>query len=801
MSRLAAIMVLAALIGGPARAGEDELPFSTGSATVEGWVVGEVVQHEEFTRFFLKKGEAATCVEIRYKGRNDPDEWSSNLYRIQPCPGHEANEPLLRSLIGQVRKWEQAEDHRPFAWKIPQFFKDSNFFLLMNRSVQLLSGEGELPFSTGDTLVKGWVVGEIVRHEEFTRFFLKGGEADSCVEIRYKRKEDPEEWSSDLYRIQPCPEYVADEPFLRLLIEQLREWERGEDHKPFVWKIPRFTKGSQYYLVLNGLALLLFLVLLVVWLLRFHQDRIAILSAAGLAAGALAVLLCAWDPSRIPTWWITILHEGYGYQNVMHLAGKGVHAGDNFLTLQLLWSGERAGVEGGMVLRTTVFVNLCLAVVNTAAFFVAVYLATRRLLAGLLMSVLLAGNVCFLNALASETPAQMVLSYFFIFALAAACLNVREKIGRIASWIAVLQFLLVGFLICTTRQEMIVLVVPAVLAGLARFFSLDPYIRDFFKLWWGRAVRHWRWVLPATGVVAVISTPWWVDFFYTGDPRIGWAIDGLFPFNPSFLTLPWFLMAYLPLGLILLFLLGVVHTFRQPLKFLLLPLSLLVLWRTIYSATHGWGGPFYERFRFLTLLTPVCVFLAVFGLRELNGWLERVSWLKRRARLFAVLFGLTFLLWWPMGWGVYFDRGHELPGVSRSRVLLSRNQQTEVRYMLDLMDRYPDCLILTRTIKHDDYGKPQYLWGLFGKREQMDLFSQKKGETLEQVAAERAAGSHCVLFYYGLDCLKGTGDRCRTQIENRPVVEERRFDDLPYTDFHGGDSYPPIIRLGVYRVK
>jgi len=679
------------------------------------------------------------------------------------------------------------------------------------------AGEEELPFKAGDAPVEGWVVGKVVRHDEFVRFFLKKGEAINCVEIRYKRTDDPGEWSSRRYRIQPCPGEAADEPFLRLLLGQLRDWEQAEDRTPFVGKVSRFSRDGEteesdtgfpsdfypyvFYQLLNGAALALFLLLLGIWLRHIRRDRVVILPAAGLAAVALAALICAGDPSRLPAGWVTVLHEGYGYQNLMQLAGLGVHSGDNFLVWQELWAGGGATAFGGEILRSTVFVNLCLAVFNLFAFFAAACLATRRILVGVLLAILMAGNINFINSAVSETPAQLVLVYFFLFALAAAVLNAREKLGRAATVMAGLQLLLAGFLICETRQEMIALVVPAVLVGFARFFSLDARIADFFRFWWGRTVRHWRWVLPVTLAVAAGSTFWWVNYHYAGDPRVGWAIDGLFPFNPSFLTPPWFLQAYLPLGLVLLFILGMVHSFRRPLKFFLLPLTLLILWRTIYSATHGWGGPFYERFRFLTLLTPLCIFLAAFGVRELKYWQERIAWLKKHTRILLVAFGLTFLVWWPLGWGVHFDRGHQLPQLPQKRVLLSRNQQTEVRFLLDLIDRYPKCVFMTRNIKYEDSSRPTYYWGWFGKETRMDLFEEKPEETPEAAAAEHVPDAACVLFYYGLDCNKQSGDRCRAQTENLPVVEEHLLESLQYTDFHGNDSYPEKIRLAVMRVR
>jgi hypothetical protein len=140
--------------------------------------------------------------------------------------------------------------------------------------------------------------------------------------------------------------------------------------------------------------------------------------------------------------------------------------------------------------------------------------------------------------------------------------------------------------------------------------------------------------------------------------------------------------------------------------------------------------------------------------------------------------------------------------MSHSRVLLSRNQQTEVRYMLDLMDRYPDCVFVTRTMKYGDGRELTYFWGRFGKAVRLDLFPQKEGETLEEVVAGHVPAGPCVLFYHGLDCNKVSGDHCREQISPRAVVEERLLENLQYSfDHHGVGTHGPVIRLGVFSVR
>jgi hypothetical protein len=97
--------------------------------------------------------------------------------------------------------------------------------------------------------------------------------------------------------------------------------------------------------------------------------------------------------------------------------------------------------------------------------------------------------------------------------------------------------------------------------------------------------------------------------------------------------------------------------------------------------------------------------------------------------------------------------------------------------------------------------QPTFLWGWFGRQVRMDLFEEKPGETLEAVANEYVPESPCVLFYYGLDCNKESGDCCAAQTENRPVLEDHLLDDLQYTDFHEADAHPPVIRLAVLWVR
>ena len=65
----------------------------------------------------------------------------------------------------------------------------------------------------------------------------------------------------------------------------------------------------------------------------------------------------------------------------------------------------------------------------------------------------------------------------------------------------------------------------------------------------------------------------------------------------------------------------------------------------------------------------------------------------------------------------FFGRGQQLPGVSTAEAFLARNQQTEVRYLLDLTARYPRCVFVAKTARADNAAsdpRTGYRWLAFG---------------------------------------------------------------------------------------
>ncbi len=78
------------------------VPFAVGD-TLVGWTVDEVqADHIEFVRVFFDKGGTATGIEVRYQ-EGDPDEWSTELYRLMPAPALQPPEELLKATMGLLR--------------------------------------------------------------------------------------------------------------------------------------------------------------------------------------------------------------------------------------------------------------------------------------------------------------------------------------------------------------------------------------------------------------------------------------------------------------------------------------------------------------------------------------------------------------------------------------------------------------------------------------------------------------------------------------------------------------------------
>ena len=535
------------------------------------------------------------------------------------------------------------------------------------------------------------------------------------------------------------------------------------------------------------------LVLLVVILERWTRDRprarrrVLIGAAAALAGGA--ALFVVTGPQTIPTGWVAVLMEGRSIRNIRQLYGRGAHFGSGFDSLNEWVLGSDP-----ISLPEIVHVNVCLAVINAVVFLVLARQVLPAWWAAIGFTALYALNLNTLNAAVSETPAMLWTTYFLASCLAGAVIADRHA-GVGLRRLSLAALALLAWLASLLRRELLVIGGPAVAVALMRELGWDAQLEQALR-------RLGRWLVGLLGgplwvLLAVLALLMSVQFLpWLG--RASYLVDGLAPLNVSFLMLPQKLAVYLPVGLIALFVLGLAYTLRRWRVFLLLPVTVLMLFKVYASATQG----LLEGFRYNTFLTPVVCVIALFGYRELALLAQRWDWPHWWRRAAAVVLVLSMTAWQPFGPREVFGRRHVLPGLASAEPLLGRNQQTEVRYMLDLVARYPHCALLTKVPRDEsDTDRPvEYRWVAFGAPLPNYREMVYAGERPEEVGARLAPEASCVLFYRSLDCHLLETDGCAPEIAGRTPLEEHVLADLQYSDIDSYGGHAAELRLGVYRL-
>lgn len=539
------------------------------------------------------------------------------------------------------------------------------------------------------------------------------------------------------------------------------------------------------WIAANGVTLALLVMLVGGWG-RSRPDL-----RSRVAIGALCLLLVPvvffLRPVTVPTGSVTVLMEGPSIRNVQQLYGEAAHAGTGFYLL-----GERLAGHGVGTLRALVDLNAHLLFVNTVLFFLIAAAALESWVAAVVFAWGYASNLNTLHAAYSETPAMLWTTHFWLGCIAGGALGDRDAPAwlRRVAWSCLVM--LTG-LAALLRVELLVLSAPAVVLGAAAVLGWEAPVQ--------RAARRFGgWVLALLraplGIFLLVCIPLaWLEFVSWSGTDASWIIAGLRPFNFSFLTLPGSLSVFLPFGFILLFLLGIVYTLRRWFSFLLLPVSLLVLFKIYGAAAHG---VFFERFRYLTFLTPVVLFIGLFGFGQLADWARRWQWPAWWRRLTWVLLLASLHVWQAPGPKEFFRRRQTLPGVTTDERLLGWNQQTEVRYLLDLIDRYPECVFLAKTPGASSADtRSGSSWVVFGApvpyRETAD-----SGSDVQEVVHMLAPRAQCVLFYRSLDCNRADVDPCERETHGRVALEERVFENLPYSDISEYGAHRAEIRLAVY---
>jgi hypothetical protein len=496
----------------------------------------------------------------------------------------------------------------------------------------------------------------------------------------------------------------------------------------------------------------------------------------GIAAALLAVVLIRFPAREIPVDWITVLSEGTGKRNVLHVFGEGVRAGPGFSALTGLVT--RPDV---LPIRSVVHLNVCLTLVNGALYFlVARQVLKSALGAFVLLALFVASPMLRFSAL-SELPSQLIGLYLLSSVVGAFGLrSEHQTTSRLAFALLFVSTVLVAL----TRVEVAVLGAGALAIGALHVRSgpaavsalerrLIELLRRLWKLpWW----QHALWIAAFLVLERAFSG------------RLAWAIAGVSPANFSFVLFPFFAASVVPIPALVLFLLGVVHAVRHLFAFLLLPITLLVLYRVFHVASHGVA---FEMLRYGSMLLPVMMVLAPFGWRELRWFAQRRGWSDRWRPYSIVVLGLATIVGRPHG-------ARDLVPMWR----LERDQQRDVRALVSSIEHHPSCAIVTRVQRedHDVGARASWDFMVFGARYR-DVRALSAGDLTPEGAASIAApDAACVLFHHGLDCNRLAAD-CRSALGPARELYLDRHASSPYSDVDEYGAHRPVIELGLYALK
>jgi hypothetical protein len=514
--------------------------------------------------------------------------------------------------------------------------------------------------------------------------------------------------------------------------------------------------------ILNLLAL----VLLVVVLRALAADprrRRFIVSALISTAVVAAAFGLAVRPSDIPIEWVTILHEGMGYKSILQLYASASHAGAAFYFVVALVGGSHP------TLHDLVWLNLLLALIDATLFLhIAIYVAGP--VWGVVWTLVFALNPPAFLAAFSELPTHLLALYFQIGLLAWVVLNdpaPRRKV-RIAAYALCAIITVLVFMV---RAE--VSLIGLLALGLHTAYALlgeERWAVATQRLW-RASERPLAFLADHLGLVAVLTAlAWWLT--QAGIPPLGRSeLGGFYPFNPALFSIFVFLpMLLLPIGVSVAVAFGLVHSLRHFRRFGGLGLSVLILVRTYFAAQNQ----YYEAGRYLSYVFPALFLLGLFGKPQFDAMVA--GWRPYWARLAQVLYVMAWFTRALPGVPDWYLRPEYHAGEGFAQVLLDRNSQREVRYLMRITEQNPECVFVARVVQHGRRVEPrQYDYVFFGAPIAAPIFIPERDGPLAQAIARAAPGASCVRLYFGGDCNLTENDGCTEFIAGRRLVESTRF--------------------------
>ncbi|OGS11149.1 MAG: hypothetical protein A2234_02510 [Elusimicrobia bacterium RIFOXYA2_FULL_58_8] len=564
-----------------------------------------------------------------------------------------------------------------------------------------------------------------------------------------------------------------------------------------------------FFFSANGLVLTLTVYLLVDIGLCGGKGARWIFLGAVLSAAAAAVALLSLGWARISPDLVTAVQEGGGFGNIAQLYGLNTHAGQNFS-----WLVQLSDMPEIHRLRWIVSINLALTLANCLLFFFVAQHILRFMPVVLILGCVNCGNIVSRITALSELPAALLNTYFWtgvlaVFAVyqAAGDALYCERRSKFRTLCGVTLLAASTLLVLFTRFEYAVLGLIALAVVLTRVFSGEAVLKNIESGLLEMVVKFTRRLagLSWGGLAAVFLLSFLVlpllIISVTDKTGAGlrWLFSGINPLELSFFNLPFFLFTYLPLGVIVLFLLGVIYSLRHWRRFCLLPVSLIILYKVYYDASHR---VFFEIIRYSTALTPIVMFLAVLGWKQVEDLARDNAWAPYWRKIGLVVLGILMLTPPVNGnFSLFGAKKTFSPGAT-----IDMDLQREVRYLAELTARYPDCIFVSQVTRrgHGRGRGEEFEYVVFGQELAAPVVVQKQNPDLCAIAGAAAAGPGVkprrVLFYHGLDCNLDHGTGCSVSAKQGKLVEEKVFPRRPYNDTDERGGYALETRLQLYEV-
>lgn len=467
-----------------------------------------------------------------------------------------------------------------------------------------------------------------------------------------------------------------------------------------------------------------------------------------------------------------VMQEGTFQTVIAAMYAHGGHAWPVFHS----WAQEASSVR--VPLEGLIVSNIGVGWLSGALFLMAVWQLTDRFTTAAVFFVLFVGNADMRAAMLSETAAPM--SWGFLIALVVGwSVARRDGASRFETVIGSVVVTSAAVMLSGTRPEL----------GL---FGLGALLAWTVDVWWGdalRAIAAWVWGRLRAGdralwtaVVGAVAAIGFVSAYLLGleltdNMYVRWAVRGVIPFNPSIVDLPALSAAWLPVGIVVLALIGLVAALLKPLKYGLFAVALVVCFRTWEAAGHRC---YPEMIRYMTFLTPVVLFAAAVGIREVCA---RVADEGRRK---YVALGLTALaltptlpgahsfyepddatVWRYLSWGESGGLSATHPMtmpmfsdvVSAPRDLLTYDQQWAGQVVRRVARG--KCMVVTRVadgqLGIDNSQRDRLVLTQHGVVKLQ--WPSEEGAVAAVLARVEEAGI-CARYLRGMDCDLGSGDRC-----------------------------------------